>query len=130
MGQVVFVHMMDVCDAKVERGEEDDFRGGEETEEMQGNEKRPEDQFFGCGTLCRLVREPSRSFGGGGGEGTNSDVIAPADPAAEAFMQAAAPDPLPPSRFDNAFFKERAGKEERGQEEGFGNVNDGYGVPA
>lgn len=65
MGQVVFVHMMDVCDAKVERGEEDDFRGGEETEEMQGNKEGPEDQLFSCGTLCRLVREPSRNFWGG-----------------------------------------------------------------
>lgn len=45
-------------------------------------------------------------------------------------MQATAPDPLPPSRLDHAFFEERTGEEERGQEEDFCNVEDGYGVPA
>lgn len=64
------------------------------------------------------------------GEVTNSYVIAPADPTAQAFMQTAAADPLPPSRFDDSLFEEWASEEDRGQEENFCNVDDGYGVPA
>lgn len=56
MGQVVFVQMMYVCDAKVERGEEDDFCGWQEAEEMKGNEEGAEGKLFGCGTLGSLVR--------------------------------------------------------------------------
>lgn len=64
------------------------------------------------------------------GAETNGNVIAPADPAAEAFMQATTPNPFPPSRLDNSLFEERTGEQERGQKKGFCNVEDGYGVPA
>lgn len=49
--------MMDVCNAEVERREEDDFRRRQETEEMKGNEEGAEGKLFGCGTLSSLVRE-------------------------------------------------------------------------
>lgn len=60
MGQVVLVHMMDVCDAEVERGEEDDFRGGQKAEEMKGDEQGAEGQLFGCGTLYPGQRNNSK----------------------------------------------------------------------
>ena len=57
--------MMNVCNAEVERGEEDDFRRRQEAEEMKGNEEGAEGKLFGCGTLWRPVREVRRSFQGG-----------------------------------------------------------------
>lgn len=85
--------MMNVCDAEVERGEEDDFRRRQKAEEMKGNEEGAESKLFGCGALWSRVRERVEASR----VETNSNVIAPTDPAAEAFMQATAPDPLPPS---------------------------------
>lgn len=93
---------------------------------MQGNEEGAEGKLLGGGTLWRLSENRVKVSG----EVTNSNVIAPADPTAQAFMQAAAPDPLPPSRFDDSLFKEWASEKDRGQEKNFGNVDDRYGVPA
>lgn len=71
-----------------------------------------------------------KGWGGLGGEGTHGDEIAPADPAAEGFVQGSAADPVAPSAFDDAFFEQGPCEEEGGEEEGAGDFEGWDGPPA
>lgn len=50
--EAVLVEVVDVRDAEVEGGEEDDPAGGQVREEVQGGEEGAEDDFFGDGALA------------------------------------------------------------------------------
>lgn len=51
MGDAKFVEVVQVGDAEVERGEEDDLRGGEVGEEVEGDDAGAPDEFFAYGAL-------------------------------------------------------------------------------
>lgn len=60
----------------------------------------------------------------------SSDEIAPADPAAEAFVQSSALNPVLPPAFNHSCFEKRTGKEQSRQEEAFGYFDDTQRIPA
>lgn len=56
MGEYKLVEMMDVRDPKVERGHENNPRGGHDSEKVQRHHERAECQFFCYGTLGNRQR--------------------------------------------------------------------------
>lgn len=51
MGEGVFIEMVDVGDAKVERGQEDEADGREVGDQVQGHEEGAEQELFRDGAL-------------------------------------------------------------------------------
>lgn len=109
MCQDELVEMVDMRYTKVQRCEEDDARGRQRSQEVQRHEERAE-QY--------LLRDGS------------SDVIAPANPAAEGFVQSSALDPVPPPAFNHGSFEKRTSEEESCQQEAFGYFDDTNRIPA
>lgn len=56
MGEYKLVEMMDMSNSKVERGHENDPRGGHDGEKVQRHHERAECQFFRYGTLDNRQR--------------------------------------------------------------------------
>lgn len=55
MGEGIFIEMVDVGDAKVERGQEDEARGRQVGDQVQGHEEGAKHQFFHDGTLPKDI---------------------------------------------------------------------------
>lgn len=85
MSEAELVEVVDVGDAKIHGGDEDDVAGGDFGEEMQGDDDGSEHDFLGDGA---------------------GDIVSPTHPAAEGFGDSAATDPVSPFAFDDASFKE------------------------
>lgn len=94
MGEGEFIQVMDVGDAKVERGEEDDPGGLDVGEEMERDEEGAEENLLSDGA---------------------SDVVSEADTAAEGVGEGIRPrEPVLVGLFHDQFFEQRAQEEEGG----------------
>lgn len=102
------VEMMDVCYAEVKRREKDDPGGRERGQEMQRHKEGAEQDF--------LRYRPC-------------NIIPPADPAAEAFMETLASDPVLPSVFDGCFLEKWAGEEQSCQQQALCYLDSANRVP-
>ncbi len=111
MRESVFVEMVDVCYAKVERCCEGQGCGrrSRKYQQMQRKQKRAEQQLF---------RERP------------SDEITPSDPAAERLVQIRSFDPFAPARFNGGPFEQGAGKQEHCKQRDLADIERGKRIPA
>lgn len=111
MGEGILIKVVDVRYAKVQWGSKDENRFGNRrpNQEMQREYERAKQQF-----LCQRT----------------GDVISPANPATQGFMEISSVGPVSPSGFDDAFLEDGPGEEKCGEKKDLSDVEGGERIPA
>lgn len=107
-----FVEVVDMGDAKVQRGDEDHMAGRDTRQQVQRDNGRAEHDLLGDGALTNTsVSKSNRNDV----RNTYSDVIPPPDPAAQAFRQPTTTEPGAPFTLHDTALEERADEEDNGE---------------
>lgn len=119
IGQAELVEVVDVGNAEVERGEEDDLLCGEACEDVKWDNQGAPDDLFADGALrwsvcvCRVLKEPL----------THHDIVSVPNPATEGLEYVSAPRPVLELTVYYAVFEQRPSKQDGYEQYGFCRVD-------